>query len=109
MKTTFWAAFTALVFAAILCSVLALHGCAAHSAIYTGIDDKGRPYTVELSAKRLFMGQDVQGFSAQFPGGYKVGFDSSKGDPTKVMENFLSVLGPILQAYVSSQPRLPAQ
>lgn len=107
MKTTFWAVFCALILAAFLCAFLAVQGCAWHKATYAGIDDHGKPYTIELSARRFAMGQDVQGFSAQFPGGYKVGFDSSKGDPTKVMENFFGVLGPVLQAYIGSQPKVP--
>ena len=84
--------------------IVFFHGCAWHTAKYTGLDAAGKPYTIELSARRFAMGQEVQGFSAVFPGGYKVGFDSSKGDPTKVMENFFGVLGPILQTYVSNRP-----
>jgi len=100
MKTTFWAVFMALVFAAILCSVLAMYGCASHAARYTGLDDQGKPYTIELTAKRFIMGQEVSGFAAEFPGGYKVGFDASKSDPVKTMESFFHVLGPILQDYM---------
>ena len=96
-----------------VCTIVSIamsqYGCAVHEALYKGLDARDKPYTIELSAKRFIMGQEVQGFSATFPGGYKVGFDSSKGDPTKVMENFFGVLGPILQEYISNQPRSPGQ
>lgn len=106
MRSNFRFILACLVLVWLAITLALLSSCAWHGAVYSGIDDNGKPYTIELSARRFAMGQDVQGFSAQFPGGYKVGFDSSKGDPTKVMENFFGVLGPILQAYVSNQQRV---
>lgn len=90
-----------------ICAAVALlfsGGCANHHAIYSGIDKDGKPFTIELQAKRFIMGQEVQGFSAEFPGGYKVGFNSSQSDQVKTMEAFFTVMGPILKAYTENQP-----
>jgi len=86
---------------------LLLSGCANHRATYTGLDKDNKPFTVELSANRFIMGQEVSGFSADFPGGYKVGFDASKSDPVKTMEAFFQVLGPILKDYMDRQKAVP--
>jgi len=83
--------------------VVSVYGCAMHSAKYSGLDAQNKPFTIELEASRFVMGQEVTGFSASFPGGYKVGFDNSKSDPVKTMEAFFQVLGPIMQDYMKRQ------
>jgi len=86
--------------ALILIGLLLQCGCAWHGAKYTGLDAGGKQFTIELTARRFAMGQEVSGFNADFPGGYKVGFDTSKSDPVKTMESFFQVLGPLMQDYV---------
>jgi hypothetical protein len=107
MKPTFKFVLAIVILAAVFCTMAALQGCAWHGAKYTGLDADNKPFTIELESRRFAMGQEVSGFAAEFPGGYKVGFDASKSDPVKTMESFFQVLGPILQDYMERRNGMP--
>lgn len=77
-------------------------GCARHVGRYTTKEG----LTVELSSTRFIMGQEVNGFTATFPGGYKIGFDTSKSEADKTLSNFINMVGPMVQ-YYSQQKTLP--